>query len=107
MSNKLLLLLLCGVITSAIAQTQHKIYTWIDAQGTTHFSDQPNPNAKEIEVRVSSSVGALNQSSTAAQTSHQKQQSPQPQDNQNSKNGAPQTSMPPPGMMNNQQDSKS
>jgi len=26
------------------------VYKWVDAEGVTHYSDQPHPNAKEVEL---------------------------------------------------------
>lgn len=44
------LLLLSGV---AVAQ----VYKWVDAKGVTHYSDQPPPEQKNVQVRTAS-VGA-------------------------------------------------
>ena len=41
----LTLWLLSGV---AMAAT---VYKWVDAQGVTHYSDQPHPQAQEINVQ--------------------------------------------------------
>src|SRR5689334_10379600 len=60
----LTLSLLSGV---AMAAT---VYKWVDEQGITHYSDQPHPGGKEIDVQaknlVSSSPSAA--SSTGAST---------------------------------------
>jgi hypothetical protein len=36
-----------GACASASAAT---VYKWVDANGVTHYSDQPNPNAQKLEV---------------------------------------------------------
>jgi len=46
--------LLCVAITlvgsaGALAQT---IYKWTDAKGATHYSDQPGPNAVEVQINA-------------------------------------------------------
>lgn len=60
----LTLSLLSGV---AMAAT---VYKWVDAQGITHYSDQPHPGGQEIDVQaknlVSSSPSTGNSSTTAA-----------------------------------------
>jgi glutaredoxin len=45
------LLLLSGV---AVAQ----VYKWVDAKGVTHFSDQPPPEQKNVQVKPISSGGS-------------------------------------------------
>lgn len=32
------------------------VYKWVDEAGVTHFSDQPHPNAKEVEVQGAQAV---------------------------------------------------
>jgi hypothetical protein len=46
----LTLWLLSGAATAAT------VYKWVDAQGTTHYSDQPHPDAKEIDVKPVNTV---------------------------------------------------
>jgi hypothetical protein len=48
----LTLWLLSGV---ALADT---VYKWVDADGVTHFSDQPNPGAKRIEISPTNVVSS-------------------------------------------------
>lgn len=55
---------LCLVSTSALAAT---VYKWVDANGVTHYSDQPNPQATAVEVQGAQSYGSSN--SSAATTS--------------------------------------
>jgi hypothetical protein len=60
----LTLALLSGV---AMAAT---VYKWVDAQGVTHYSDQPHPGGQEIDVQpknlVSSSNGPASTGASAA-----------------------------------------
>jgi hypothetical protein len=60
----LTLALLSGV---AMAAT---VYKWVDAQGVTHYSDQPHPQAQEIDVQpknlVSSQPSASSTGASAA-----------------------------------------
>lgn len=44
----LLVVLLCGVLAPA----QSEIYKWTDAQGITHFSDQPPPGGTATQFRM-------------------------------------------------------
>jgi hypothetical protein len=46
MRKVLLTLMLCAS-TAAGAAT---VYKWVDAQGVTHYSDQPHPGAQKIEI---------------------------------------------------------
>jgi hypothetical protein len=46
MRKALLTLMLCAS-TAAGAAT---VYKWVDAQGVTHYSDQPHPGAQKIEI---------------------------------------------------------
>jgi hypothetical protein len=48
-------LLLLLVNASAVAAT---IYKWVDANGVTHYSDQPYPGAKKIEVEAAQTYSA-------------------------------------------------
>ncbi|WP_439842130.1 DUF4124 domain-containing protein [Aeromonas taiwanensis] len=46
------------LIASCTAQAA-KVYSWVDPQGVTHYTDAPPPgkNAKEVDMRVSPLVG--------------------------------------------------
>lgn len=37
----------------APTSTASTVYTWIDNNGRTHYSDRPNPNAKIVSVKAS------------------------------------------------------
>jgi hypothetical protein len=41
------LLLILGVCASASSAT---VYKWVDDNGVTHFSDQPNPKAEKLQI---------------------------------------------------------
>jgi hypothetical protein len=48
--------LLCGLavghgVLFGLPVLAAKLYVWYDAQGTPHYSDQPQPGAKEIEIQ--------------------------------------------------------
>jgi hypothetical protein len=45
--RRLPLLLLLGVCASAWSAT---VYKWVDDNGVTHFSDQPNPKAEKLQI---------------------------------------------------------
>jgi Domain of unknown function (DUF4124) len=50
------------------------VYKWVDEKGVTHYSDQPHPNAKPVDVQSAQtyeSKGATNASSTASSTQAQ------------------------------------
>jgi hypothetical protein len=42
------LLLGCLLVATSHAQTRREVYQWKDADGVTHFSDQPQPGARKI-----------------------------------------------------------
>lgn len=46
MRKALLTLMLCASTVAAAAT----VYKWVDAQGVTHYSDQPHPGAEKIEI---------------------------------------------------------
>jgi hypothetical protein len=46
MRNALLTLMLCASTVAGAAT----VYKWVDAQGVTHYSDQPHPGAVKIEI---------------------------------------------------------
>lgn len=47
--NLIRTILLCCLVTN-IGISQAEIYQWTDSQGNVHFSDEPHPNAKSIEL---------------------------------------------------------
>ncbi len=49
----LLFLLLAGASASAAT-----VYKWVDDQGVTHFSDQPNPKAEKLTIAGAQTYGA-------------------------------------------------
>jgi hypothetical protein len=48
MCSPVLALSLALASASALAAT---VYKWVDEKGVTHYSDQPHPNAKEVQVQ--------------------------------------------------------
>jgi hypothetical protein len=56
----LTLALLSGV---AMAAT---VYKWVDAQGVTHYSDQPHPGGQEIDVQPKNLVSSSNGPASSA-----------------------------------------
>ena len=60
------LLLLAGTAHAAT------VYKWVDEQGVTHFSDQPHPQAQEVEVKTAatyqSPTPAVSSSSSSSET---------------------------------------
>lgn len=40
------------------------VYTWVDDNGRTHYSDRPNPNAKIVSVKASKQTKTTEQEST-------------------------------------------
>lgn len=50
--------LLC---TAALADNGKRtiVYTWVDAQGVVHYSDQPHPNAHKLEISGAQTFSAL------------------------------------------------
>lgn len=49
------LLLLLGVCASASSAT---VYKWVDDNGVTHYSDQPNPKAQKLQISGAQTYGA-------------------------------------------------
>lgn len=43
-------LLICMMIAASTLLAGTTLYRWVDEQGRVHYSDQPQPNADEIEV---------------------------------------------------------
>ena len=48
--NRLTLLPLTLSLMSGVAMAA-TVYKWVDAQGVIHYSDQPHPEAKQIDVQ--------------------------------------------------------
>lgn len=48
MKTWVLLLLGCMLVTTSHAQSRRVVYQWRDANGVTHFSDYPQPGARQI-----------------------------------------------------------
>jgi hypothetical protein len=51
-------MLLCGMLCISTGVVAVTVYKWIDAQGITHYSDQPHPGAERIEVQSSQTYSA-------------------------------------------------
>jgi uncharacterized protein DUF4124 len=50
---RLTLLPLASILMLAGAAHAATVYKWVDEQGVIHFSDQPHPQAQEVEVKQS------------------------------------------------------
>lgn len=65
-------LLLGGLLLAAGTAHAATVYKWVDAQGVIHFSDQPHPEAQEVEVKESqtykSSPASVPSSSSSGET---------------------------------------
>jgi hypothetical protein len=59
----ILLSALCGTTASAAPA-----WTWVDANGTVHFSDTPVPGARQIELTGAQAFGPRTQSPSGART---------------------------------------
>lgn len=72
------LLLLIALVTSGLsgAATAADIWKWVDANGVTHYSDQPVQGATKIEVRA----GNVSQSSSGSVGSSTSSSSPSDED---------------------------
>jgi Domain of unknown function (DUF4124) len=44
------LLITIMLVASSAALAATTVYTWVDANGETHYSDQPHPGARKMEV---------------------------------------------------------
>jgi hypothetical protein len=64
--------LLFAVILATPAFANQVVYKWVDAQGTTHYSDRPVPGAERIEVRVGT-TSVVTPSASPASTPSAKQ----------------------------------
>jgi hypothetical protein len=51
------LVAVCGALLGPPASAT-KVYVWYDAEGTPHYSDQPRPGAKEIEIQSAQGYSA-------------------------------------------------
>jgi hypothetical protein len=75
MRTPTLTLLLTAALALPAAVLAANVYKWVDEKGVTHYSDQPHPKAKEVQVdsaqtySTESSPQASSPSSTAAATS--------------------------------------
>src|SRR5580693_7502255 len=49
------LLIMLAACASAAAAT---VYKWVDDNGVTHYSDQPNPKAQKLEIADAQTYGA-------------------------------------------------
>ena len=61
-----------GLLSTAVLANNGRttVYKWVDAQGITHYSDQPHPNAQKLEIQGAQTFSALPvpQSSSAPAT---------------------------------------
>src|SRR5262245_58608608 len=44
------------------------VYKWVDAEGVTHYSDQPHPDAKEVELPPVNTVRGSTPASSSSST---------------------------------------
>ena len=61
-----LLLLGCLLALSSQAQTRREVWQWRDADGVTHFSDQPQPGARKIILNGSPTTTSASKATTTA-----------------------------------------
>ena len=54
------------ISASAMAAT---VYKWVDEKGVTHYSDQPHPDAKTVEVQSAQSYGGGNAPAASSSSS--------------------------------------
>jgi hypothetical protein len=48
------------------AAAADKVYRWVDRQGQVHYSDQPAPNAQEVEINAVAPAAAIASDEAAA-----------------------------------------
>lgn len=95
--------LLLSAITAVALLASHahsKVYTWVDSDGTTHFSDLPIADAEEVDVQVTSSGGSMNQGQSNNQSQNRQMNNSQNRSGQNNQGMPPSGNMQGPGMMN-------
>jgi len=63
-AKTLTLLPLTFALLSGVAMAA-TVYKWVDAQGVTHFSDQPHPQAQEIDVQPKNLVSSSQASASS------------------------------------------
>jgi Domain of unknown function (DUF4124) len=75
-ATRLTLLPLTLWLFSSLAMAD-TVYKWVDADGVTHYSDQPNPGAKQIDVTPRNVVSSepVSAPSTSSQTNASSAQS--------------------------------
>ena len=51
------------LLLTSFAADAAKVYSWVDGNGITHYSDAPPPgkNAKEVDLRVAPLLGSLHE----------------------------------------------
>jgi hypothetical protein len=69
------LLLLLALSAGAWSAT---VYKWVDEQGVTHFSDQPNPKAEKLNIPSAQTYGARGAAVAAPPSSGTPRQAPRP-----------------------------
>lgn len=61
-------ILICSLFTINLMLTPASmagtVYTWVDDNGRTHYSDRPNPNAKIVSVKASKQTKTTEPTST-------------------------------------------
>lgn len=73
---RLTLLPLASVLLLAGAAHAATVYKWVDEQGVIHFSDQPHPQAQEVEVKEAPYKGSTPAPATSSSTSSAAASSP-------------------------------
>jgi hypothetical protein len=68
MKTWVLLLLGCMLAATSHAQARRVVYEWTDANGVRHFSDQPQPGAREITLSGSPPSSTAPQAAAAARS---------------------------------------
>jgi hypothetical protein len=73
---RLTLLPLASVLLLMGAAHAATVYKWVDEQGVIHFSDQPHPQAQEVEVKDAQTYQSSTPTSSPAPTSSSNKPAP-------------------------------
>ena len=75
-------------IIAMVPYAQATVYSWLDDNGNTHFSDTPNENSEEVSVQIHSTGASMERDQTIknnpeAQSDQQKESKGSPSNNNN------------------------
>lgn len=70
--SQLLRNILFVAIIAVIPFAQATVYTWVDSEGETHFSDTPVEGAKEVDVQIHSEGASVARDQTMTEQSESK-----------------------------------